>query len=261
MQRLRLACQQPHSSCSMQSCALMILALLPLWWSSSGLRYLLQHQRLLGADLRHARSTLTRRPGGAGVAHHAVGGGAGRSGLQRFHDRGGALGGGAAGACWALLCTVWRWWCLPGTAPRQQPQGLPWKAGVVQGRHPWQVDPPRCPSPTQPPPQQDQGAEVVVALTHMRLPNDLRLAEAVPGIDLVLGGVRRQGQGRAPVAGSRLHGGAAGVAARLAARRRALGAPEARAAHRPLRPFTPALAACLACSTTTTTICTTPRHV
>ncbi|KAI7838764.1 hypothetical protein COHA_007557 [Chlorella ohadii] len=33
-----------------------------------------------------------------------------------------------------------------------------------------------------------EGAEVVIALTHMRLPNDLRLAENVPGIDLVLGG-------------------------------------------------------------------------
>ncbi len=31
---------------------------------------------------------------------------------------------------------------------------------------------------------------MVIALTHMRLPNDLRLAENVPGIDLVLGGVR-----------------------------------------------------------------------
>lgn len=31
---------------------------------------------------------------------------------------------------------------------------------------------------------------MVIALTHMRLPNDLRLAEGVPGIDLVLGGVR-----------------------------------------------------------------------
>ena len=37
---------------------------------------------------------------------------------------------------------------------------------------------------------QAEGAEVVIALTHMRLPNDLRLAEGVPGIDLVLGGVR-----------------------------------------------------------------------
>jgi 2',3'-cyclic-nucleotide 2'-phosphodiesterase (5'-nucleotidase family) len=35
---------------------------------------------------------------------------------------------------------------------------------------------------------QDRGAEVVLALTHMRLPNDLRLAGAVPGIDVVLGG-------------------------------------------------------------------------
>lgn len=35
---------------------------------------------------------------------------------------------------------------------------------------------------------QAQGAEVVIALTHMRLPNDLRLAQSAPGIDLVLGG-------------------------------------------------------------------------
>ncbi|KAI3425775.1 hypothetical protein D9Q98_007750 [Chlorella vulgaris] len=34
----------------------------------------------------------------------------------------------------------------------------------------------------------EQGAEVVLALTHMRLPNDLQLAGAVPGIDVVLGG-------------------------------------------------------------------------
>ncbi|PSC74575.1 5 -C-terminal domain-containing [Micractinium conductrix] len=33
-----------------------------------------------------------------------------------------------------------------------------------------------------------QGAEVVLALTHMRLPNDLRLASGVPGLDAVLGG-------------------------------------------------------------------------
>jgi hypothetical protein len=30
-------------------------------------------------------------------------------------------------------------------------------------------------------------ADLVVALTHMREPNDVRLAEGVPGIDLVLG--------------------------------------------------------------------------
>ena len=33
-----------------------------------------------------------------------------------------------------------------------------------------------------------QGAEFVVALTHMRGPNDHRLAEEATGIDLVLGG-------------------------------------------------------------------------
>lgn len=42
---------------------------------------------------------------------------------------------------------------------------------------------------------QSEGAEVVIALTHMRLPNDLQLAENVPGIDLVLGGVRPTGCG------------------------------------------------------------------
>lgn len=34
----------------------------------------------------------------------------------------------------------------------------------------------------------EQGADVVIALTHMRLPNDVRLARNVPEIDLVLGG-------------------------------------------------------------------------
>lgn len=33
-----------------------------------------------------------------------------------------------------------------------------------------------------------QGAEFVVALTHMRGPNDRRLAEQATGIDLILGG-------------------------------------------------------------------------
>ncbi len=32
------------------------------------------------------------------------------------------------------------------------------------------------------------GCEVVVALTHMRTDNDVRLAEKVPEIDLILGG-------------------------------------------------------------------------
>ena len=32
------------------------------------------------------------------------------------------------------------------------------------------------------------GCEYVVALTHMRTPNDIRLAESVPEIDLILGG-------------------------------------------------------------------------
>ena len=33
-----------------------------------------------------------------------------------------------------------------------------------------------------------KGADIVVALTHMRQPNDVRLAASVPGIDLILGG-------------------------------------------------------------------------
>ncbi|CAE7539071.1 yfkN, partial [Symbiodinium sp. KB8] len=33
-----------------------------------------------------------------------------------------------------------------------------------------------------------QGVDIVIALTHMRLPNDRRLADGVPGIDLILGG-------------------------------------------------------------------------
>lgn len=33
-----------------------------------------------------------------------------------------------------------------------------------------------------------QGADIVIALTHMRWPNDEKLAENVPEIDLVLGG-------------------------------------------------------------------------
>lgn len=33
-----------------------------------------------------------------------------------------------------------------------------------------------------------QGCELIIALTHMRLPNDKRLAENVPGIDIILGG-------------------------------------------------------------------------
>lgn len=32
------------------------------------------------------------------------------------------------------------------------------------------------------------GAAVVIALTHMRLPNDKKLAKEVPGIDLILAG-------------------------------------------------------------------------
>ncbi|XP_059158773.1 mannosylglucosyl-3-phosphoglycerate phosphatase-like [Physella acuta] len=32
------------------------------------------------------------------------------------------------------------------------------------------------------------GAQLVIALTHMRVPNDVRLAECVPGIDIILGG-------------------------------------------------------------------------
>ena len=33
-----------------------------------------------------------------------------------------------------------------------------------------------------------QGCDLIVALTHMRVPNDVRLAEAVPEIHLILGG-------------------------------------------------------------------------
>jgi 5'-nucleotidase len=33
-----------------------------------------------------------------------------------------------------------------------------------------------------------EGCEYVIALTHMRTPNDIRLAESVPEIDLILGG-------------------------------------------------------------------------
>ena len=36
--------------------------------------------------------------------------------------------------------------------------------------------------------REDQGAHVVIALTHMRDENDLRLAKEVPEIDLLLGG-------------------------------------------------------------------------
>ena len=35
---------------------------------------------------------------------------------------------------------------------------------------------------------QEQGAELIVALTHMRLPNDIKCAAEAVGIDLVLGG-------------------------------------------------------------------------
>ena len=34
----------------------------------------------------------------------------------------------------------------------------------------------------------DKSCDVIIALTHMRLPNDRELAEKVPGIDLILGG-------------------------------------------------------------------------
>ncbi|QQP55206.1 AGAP007730PAlike, partial [Caligus rogercresseyi] len=33
-----------------------------------------------------------------------------------------------------------------------------------------------------------RGCDIVIALTHMRTPNDIRLAESVTGIDLILGG-------------------------------------------------------------------------
>ena len=36
--------------------------------------------------------------------------------------------------------------------------------------------------------QRESGAELVIALTHMRVPNDERLAREVSGIDLILGG-------------------------------------------------------------------------
>ena len=39
-----------------------------------------------------------------------------------------------------------------------------------------------------PPPLSLQGCELVIALTHMRMPNDRRLAKTVPSIDLILGG-------------------------------------------------------------------------
>lgn len=35
---------------------------------------------------------------------------------------------------------------------------------------------------------QAAGAELVVALTHMRVPNDIKLVQSVPEIDAVLGG-------------------------------------------------------------------------
>ena len=34
----------------------------------------------------------------------------------------------------------------------------------------------------------DKGCEYIIALTHMRTPNDIRLAENVDEIDLILGG-------------------------------------------------------------------------
>jgi hypothetical protein len=37
-------------------------------------------------------------------------------------------------------------------------------------------------------PVQEAGVDVVVALTHMRAPNDIRLLEMVPEVDVVLGG-------------------------------------------------------------------------
>lgn len=36
--------------------------------------------------------------------------------------------------------------------------------------------------------REKDGCEVVIALTHMRTPNDIRLAENVEGVDLILGG-------------------------------------------------------------------------
>ena len=33
-----------------------------------------------------------------------------------------------------------------------------------------------------------EGVDIVIALTHMRMPNDMRLAEEVSKIDLILGG-------------------------------------------------------------------------
>lgn len=34
----------------------------------------------------------------------------------------------------------------------------------------------------------EKGCDYIIALTHMRTPNDVRLAENVEGIDLILGG-------------------------------------------------------------------------
>lgn len=36
--------------------------------------------------------------------------------------------------------------------------------------------------------KEEQGCRIVIALTHMRTPNDIRLAREVEEIDLVLGG-------------------------------------------------------------------------
>ncbi len=36
--------------------------------------------------------------------------------------------------------------------------------------------------------KEEKGCELVIALTHMRTPNDIRLAESVDAIDIILGG-------------------------------------------------------------------------
>ncbi len=61
-----------------------------------------------------------------------------------------------------------------GYAPAVRFCRFPWCAGTG----------PSLPAPA----LQAKGADLVIALTHMRLPNDLRLAESAPEIDLVLGG-------------------------------------------------------------------------
>ena len=37
-------------------------------------------------------------------------------------------------------------------------------------------------------PLQELNVDVVIAITHLRMPNDILLAKEVPGIDVILGG-------------------------------------------------------------------------